>query len=121
MRFAIEVGYRHIDTAQAYGKEESVGRALRESGVPREVVFVTTKFYPRSRIQPPRREQSLRRLGIDHVDLYIVHAPQGGSTWAWAGMNRARELGFARSIGVSSFDVESWRPGRAMGSPSAWP
>ena len=105
VRWALELGYRHIDTAQAYGNEGSVGRALRESGVPREEVFVTTKFYPARRDPVVQVEQSLRRLGIDQVDLYIIHWPQGGPTWAWAGMERAKELGYARSIGVSNFSV----------------
>jgi len=105
VRSALELGYRHVDTAQAYGNEESVGRALRESGVPREEVFVTTKFHPR-RDDPAREiEGSLRRLGVDQVNLYIVHWPRGGPTWAWPGMERARELGHARSIGVSNFGV----------------
>ena len=105
VRWALEFGYRHIDTAQAYGNEESVGQALRESGVPREQVFITTKFYPRRRDPAGEAERSLRRLGVDHVDLYIIHWPQGGATWAWPGMERARELGLARSIGVSNFAV----------------
>ncbi len=105
VRWALELGYRHIDTAQAYGNEESVGQALRASGIPREQVFITTKFYPGSKDPAAEAEQSLRRLGVDHVDLYIIHWPQGGPTWAWPGMERARELGYARSIGVSNFDV----------------
>src|SRR5947209_9680279 len=106
VRWALELGYRHIDTAQAYGNEESVGRGLRESGVPRDDVFITTKFYPGQRDPAAQAEQSLKRLGVDHVDLYIVHWPQGGPTWAWPGMERARELGHTRSIGVSNFDVQ---------------
>jgi diketogulonate reductase-like aldo/keto reductase len=106
VRFALEAGYRHIDTAQAYGNEESVGRALRDSGVAREEIFLTTKFYPAHEDPAAEAEQSLRRLGVDYVDLYIVHWPQGGPVWAWAGMERARELGFARSIGVSNFSVD---------------
>jgi diketogulonate reductase-like aldo/keto reductase len=105
VRSALELGYRHVDTAQAYGNEESVGRALRESGVPREEVFVTTKFHPRRRDPAVEIEGSLRRLGVDHVDLYIVHWPRGGPTWAWPGMERSRELGHARSIGVSNFSA----------------
>jgi diketogulonate reductase-like aldo/keto reductase len=105
VRWALEIGYRHIDTAQAYGNEESVGRAFRESGVPREEVFITTKFYPARKNPVTAAERSLRRLGIDQIDLYIVHWPKGGPTWAWSGMERARELGHARSIGVSNFDV----------------
>jgi diketogulonate reductase-like aldo/keto reductase len=106
VRWALELGYRHIDTAQAYGNEESVGKALRESGVPREEIFLTTKFFPRHRDPAGEAEKSLRRLGVDQVDLYIIHWPAGGPTWAWAGMERARELGYARSIGVSNFDVD---------------
>jgi diketogulonate reductase-like aldo/keto reductase len=105
VRWALELGYRHIDTAQAYGNEDSVGQALRESGVAREEIFLTTKFYPRSRDPAAEAERSLRRLGVDQVDLYIIHWPQRGPTWAWPGMERARELGYARSIGVSNFDV----------------
>jgi len=106
VRWALELGYRHIDTAQAYGNEESVGQGLRESGVPREDVFITTKFFPRHRDPVAEAERSLRRLGVDQVDLYIIHWPQGGPTWAWPGMEQARERGYARSIGVSNFDVE---------------
>jgi diketogulonate reductase-like aldo/keto reductase len=105
VRWALDIGYRHIDTAQAYGNEESVGRAFRESGVPREEVFITTKFYPARKNPVTAAERSLRRLGIDQIDLYIVHWPKGGPTWAWSGMERARELGHARSIGASNFDV----------------
>ena len=105
VRWALELGYRHIDTAQAYGNEESVGRALRDSGVSRDEVFITTKFYPARSDPASEAEQSLRRLGIDHVDLYIIHWPQGGPTWAWPGMERAREFGYATSIGVSNFSA----------------
>jgi diketogulonate reductase-like aldo/keto reductase len=105
VRDALDLGYRHIDTAQAYGNEESVGRGLRESGVAREEVFITTKFFPE--LQDPTAEiaRSLERLGMDCVDLYIVHWPKGGPTRAWTGMEQARELGYARSIGVSNFDA----------------
>lgn len=105
VRWALELGYRHIDTAQVYGNEESVGEALRQSGVPREEVFITTKLDPGREDPVAELEQSLRRLRLDHVDLYLVHWPAGGATWAWPGMERARELGHARSIGVSNFDV----------------
>jgi len=109
VRWALEVGYRHIDTAQAYGNEESVGLGLRESGVPREEVFITTKFFPRRKDPVAEIEGSLQRLGVEYVDLYIIHWPEGGPTWAWAGMEQAREAGFARSIGVSNFGVDDLR------------
>jgi 2,5-diketo-D-gluconate reductase A len=105
VRWALELGYRHIDTAQAYGNEESVGQGLRESGVPRDQVFITTKFHPARRDPVGELEGSLQRLGVERVDLYIVHWPKGGPTWAWPGMERAQELGHTRSIGVSNFDV----------------
>jgi diketogulonate reductase-like aldo/keto reductase len=111
VRWALDLGYRHIDTAQAYRNEESVGRALRDSGVPRDEIFITTKFYPERRFPWQRNdpvaaaEQSLRRLGVDQVDLYLVHWPAHGATWAWAGMERAHELGLARSVGVSNFST----------------
>jgi 2,5-diketo-D-gluconate reductase A len=109
VRWALELGYRHIDTAQAYGNEQSVGEGLRQSGVPREEIFVTTKFHPARKDPVAEAERSLQRLEIDYVDLYIIHWPQGGPTWAWPGMERAHELGYARSIGVSNFDVEELR------------
>jgi 2,5-diketo-D-gluconate reductase A len=105
VRWALEAGYRHIDTAQAYGNEESVGRALRDSGIPREEVFLTTKFFPRHRDPAAEAERSIRRLRVDQVDLYIIHWPQQGPTWAWPGMEEARRRGHARSIGISNFSV----------------
>ncbi len=106
VRWALELGYRHIDTAQAYGNEGSVGRALRDSGVPREQVFITTKFYPARKDPAREAQESLKRLGVDQVDLYIIHWPQKNATWAWPGMEQARERGYARSIGVSNFSVQ---------------
>jgi 2,5-diketo-D-gluconate reductase A len=107
VRWALEAGYRHIDTAQAYGNEASVGQGLRESGVPRDEVFITTKFFPHVGRDPAAQvRHSLKRLGVDHVDLYIIHWPKGGPTWAWPGMEQVRERGYARSIGVSNFNSD---------------
>jgi diketogulonate reductase-like aldo/keto reductase len=105
VRTALELGYRHIDTAQAYGNEESVGQALRDASIDREQIFLTTKFYPAHKDPAAEAEKSLRRLGVDYVDLYIIHWPQGGPTWAWPGMEKAKERGNARSIGVSNFSA----------------
>jgi diketogulonate reductase-like aldo/keto reductase len=105
VRWALELGYRLVDTAQAYGNEESVGRGLRASGVPRDQVFITTKFYPARRDPEAEAQRSLERLGVDQIDLYIIHWPRGGPTWAWPGMERAHERGYARSIGVSNYSV----------------
>jgi diketogulonate reductase-like aldo/keto reductase len=105
VRWALEAGYRHVDTAQAYGNEASVGRALRDSGVPRDDVFITTKFFPGHKDPEAEAQRSLERLGVEFVDLYIIHWPQRGPTWAWDGMQRAQQSGYARSIGVSNFSV----------------
>src|ERR1700746_664812 len=105
VRWALELGYRHIDTAQAYGNEESVGKALKQSGLSRDETFITTKFWPGATDPVAEAESSLRRLGVEYVDLYLIHWPQGGPTWAWSSMERTRELGYARSIGVSNFDA----------------
>ena len=105
VRWALELGYRHIDTAQAYGNESSVGEGLRAGGVSRDEIYLTTKFYPGEKDPVAELEASLRRLGVDAVDLYIIHWPQGGPTWAWPGMERARELELTRSIGVSNFSA----------------
>jgi diketogulonate reductase-like aldo/keto reductase len=107
VRWALELGYRHIDTAQGYGNEESVGEGFRQSRLDRADVFVTTKFYPGSDDPVREIETSLRRLRLEYVDLYLVHWPQGGATWAWPGMEQAESLGYARSIGVSNFDVRA--------------
>ncbi len=98
--------YRHIDTAQGYGNEQSVGEGFRQSDLERDQVFITTKFYPGAKDPVREIEASLQRLRLEYVDLYLVHWPQGGPTWAWPGMERAQSLGYARSIGVSNFDVD---------------
>jgi diketogulonate reductase-like aldo/keto reductase len=116
VRWALDLGYRHIDTAQAYGNEESVGKALRDSGLPRDQVFITTKFYPGRTDPAAEARQSLRRLGVDQVDLYLVHWPQGGPVWAWPGMEQARELGYARSVGVSNFNASELAEVMAAGT-----
>ena len=105
VRAALELGYRHVDTAQAYGNEPSVGLALRESGIARDEVFITTKFHPGRRDPLREAAYSIERLGIDYVDLYLVHWPGGGATWAWPGMEAARARSYARAIGVSNFDA----------------
>jgi diketogulonate reductase-like aldo/keto reductase len=106
VRTALELGYRHIDTAQAYGNESSVGQALRGSGVSRDEVFITTKFHPGRRDPLRQAAYSIERLGVDYVDLYLVHWPGGGATWAWPGMEAARTRSYARAIGVSNFDTD---------------
>jgi 2,5-diketo-D-gluconate reductase A len=105
VRWALELGYRLIDTAQAYGNEESVGRGLRASGVARDQVYLTTKFFPRHKDPAAEAQRSLERLGVDQVDLYLVHWPTGDPTWPWPAMEKALEQGYTRSIGVSNYGV----------------
>jgi 2,5-diketo-D-gluconate reductase A len=105
---ALEAGYRHLDTATVYGNEGEVGRALAESGVPREEVFVTTKCPP-SKVghELDTLKESLDLLQTDHVDLWLIHWPGDGSsnTDIWRSFGEAREVGLAREIGVSNFDA----------------
>jgi 2,5-diketo-D-gluconate reductase A len=105
---ALEAGYRHLDTATVYGNEGEVGRALADSGVPRDDVFVTTKCPPgRSGRELDTLRESLELLQTDHVDLWLIHWPGEGSTNTdmWQAFVEAREAGLAREIGVSNFDV----------------
>jgi 2,5-diketo-D-gluconate reductase A len=106
---ALEVGYRHLDTATVYGNEGEVGRALKDSGVARNDVFVTTKCPPdRAGRELDTLRESLDLLGIDHVDLWLIHWPEEGTDHAgmWHSFVEARESGLARAIGVSNFDLE---------------
>lgn len=101
--WALEAGYRHVDTAEGYRNEESVGRALAASGLPRGEVFVTTKWSPRRGDPRAAIEGSLARLGIDHVDLYLVHWPGPRAAGAWPEMEGLAREGLARAIGVSNW------------------
>jgi diketogulonate reductase-like aldo/keto reductase len=105
VRWALEAGYRHVDTATMYRNEEGVGAGVRDSGVPREEVFVTTKLFPRG--GDPDREiaASLRRLGFDYVDLYLIHWPTDEPTRFWDAFERFAEKGLARAIGISNYGV----------------
>jgi 2,5-diketo-D-gluconate reductase A len=108
---AFDAGYRHVDTAQMYGNEEGVGQALAGSGLRRDEVFVTTKLdNDRHGHDEAGRalDESLRRLGTDHVDLYLIHWPrpaEGRYVEAWTGFEKLAADGRARSIGVSNFTV----------------
>ncbi|HST65210.1 MAG TPA: aldo/keto reductase [Mycobacteriales bacterium] len=106
VRWALDAGYRHIDTAALYRNEESVGKAVRESGVPREELFVVTKFQPRDADPERSAEHSLRLLGLDHVDLYLWHWPSGSATRHWPAFERIAGRGLARAVGVSNFSAD---------------
>ena len=106
VREAIEVGYRAIDTAQAYGNEEGVGRALAASGLPREDFFVTTKVWISNAGYEQAKasiRESLDKLGTDYVDLLLIHQPFGDYYGTYRAMEEACDAGKARAIGVSNF------------------
>ncbi len=108
VRAALDCGYRHIDTAAVYGNEASVGRAIRDSGVDRDEIFVTTKIWNddvRARRTEDALQESLKRLGLDHVDLCLIHWPADGWEEAWKALADAKKAGLARSIGVSNFQI----------------
>ena len=103
---ALEAGYRHFDTASMYGNEESVGAAIRMSGIPRENVFVTTKLWNSDHGDPARAlDTSLRKLKLDYVDLYLIHYPVRERRQSWRVLEALRAEGKARSIGVSNFTI----------------
>ena len=112
VRTALDAGYRHIDTAQMYGNEAEVGRAIAESGVPREEIFVTTKLNNDCHgynAALGALDESLRKLGFDHVDLFLIHWPrpqEGRYVETWTALEKLKADGKTRSIGVSNFTVE---------------
>lgn len=117
---ALTAGYRHIDTAAAYRNESSIGRAIKDSGIPRDQLFITTKLeshlknYEQTFVE---FEQSRHRLGLDYIDLYLIHAPWPWSEWqnnpdysqgniaAWKAMEKLYQEKKVRSIGVSNFEI----------------
>jgi diketogulonate reductase-like aldo/keto reductase len=105
VRTALDVGYRHLDTATVYRNEAEVGRALRDSGVPRDEVFVTTKCPGGSDDPDGTLDASLAALGLEDVDLWLVHWPQGERVrhGLWRRLVAAREAGRTRAIGVSNY------------------
>lgn len=107
--FALKVGYRHIDTAALYGNEESVGAAVRRSGLPREEVFVTTKLWNSDHGYDAAKRaaaESLRRLRLDYIDLYLIHWPVPGLRQdSWEALVELRDEGVCRAIGVSNYTV----------------
>ena len=109
---ALEAGYRLIDTASAYGNEEAVGRAIAASGVPREELFITTKLATADQGFKSSQEAidaSLQRLGLEYVDLYLIHWPAGEPgkyVDSWGGLMKRKEDGDTKSIGVCNFHAE---------------
>ena len=103
---ALDAGYRHIDTARLYRNERGVGAGLRGAAVPREEVFVATKFRPSDPDPERAAEESLRLLGVDYVDLYLVHWPTGDPRRHWDGIERIAARGLARAVGVSNYSAD---------------
>jgi 2,5-diketo-D-gluconate reductase A len=103
---ALEAGYRHIDTAAVYGNEVGVGRAIAASGIPRDELFVTTKLWVSDAGEDNAKrafETSLQRLGLDHLDLYLIHQPFGDYYSSWRAMQDLHRQGVIKAIGVSNF------------------
>ena len=109
VRYALEIGYRSIDTATVYENERGVGKAIRESGIPRENIFLTTKVWnddQRGKRTLTAFEESLKRLETEYVDLYLVHWPvKGFYQETWQVMEKIYQSGRAKAIGVSNFQV----------------
>ena len=103
---AIQTGYRLIDTAASYGNEEAVGKAIKRCGVPRQELFITTKLWVSDAgYEKAKRafDRSLKRLGLDYLDLYLSHQPYGDVYGAWRAMEELYRVGRAKAIGVSNF------------------
>jgi 2,5-diketo-D-gluconate reductase A len=106
---ALSTGYRLIDTAAAYQNEEAVGRAIKQSGVPREELFITTKLWIQDAGFESTKEafgRSLKRLGLDYLDLYLIHQPYGDVYGSWRAMEELYQEGRTRAIGVSNFQPD---------------
>jgi len=106
---AINAGYRLIDTAQAYGNEEAVGKAIKKSGVAREELFITTKLWVSDVSYDKAKkafEKSLKNLGLDYLDLYLIHQPYGDVHGAWHAMEELYKEGRIRAIGISNFQPD---------------
>lgn len=111
VRTALSLGYRHIDTAAAYFNEADVGRAIRDSSILREEIFVTSKLWLQDYGYEPAKkgiETSLKNLGLGYIDLYLIHQPYGDVPGAWKAMEEAKKEGKIRSIGVSNMTLKIW-------------
>ncbi len=105
VKYALKVGYRHIDTAAAYFNESDVGRAVKNSGIEREEIFVTSKLWLQDHGYEAAKKAvdvSLQKLGLDYMDLYLIHQPYGDVLGAWQALEEAKHAGKIKSIGVSN-------------------
>ncbi len=106
VREALKMGYRLVDTANAYVNERAVGRGIKESGVPREEVFLSTKLWPSEYENEHAVEETLERLGVDYIDLLYIHQPAGNWMAGYRQLERAYKEGKVKSIGISNFEGE---------------
>jgi len=112
VKAALAAGYRHLDTAVAYFNEAEVGQAVRDSGIPRNEIWVTSKLWLQDfGFEPAQRaiDVSLQKLGLDYLDLYLIHQPYGDVPGAWQAMEAAQKAGKIRSIGVSNMTPKLWQ------------
>ena len=110
--YALKAGYRHIDTAVAYFNEAEVGKAIRDSGIPREDIWVTSKMWLQDYAYEDAKkaiDTSLEKLGLDYIDLYLIHQPYGKVDETWKAMIEAQKAGKIRSIGVSNVTPKIWK------------
>ncbi|WP_019773412.1 aldo/keto reductase, partial [Streptococcus sobrinus] len=108
----LEAGYRLLDTAAAYGNEEAVGAAIKKSGIPRQEIFLTTKLWVADASYEKAKvaiETSLKKLGTDYIDLYLLHQPYGDVAGAWRAMEEAYQAGQLRALGVSNFYPDQYK------------
>ena len=109
---AIKAGYRHIDTAAAYYNEADVGRAVKDSGVLREDIFITSKLWLQDYGYEAAKkgiETSMKNLGVDYIDLYLLHQPYGDVRGAWKALEEGKKTGLLKSIGVSNMTPKYWK------------
>lgn len=107
VRWALEAGYRHIDTAAFYNNEKDVGEAIRASRIPREEIFITTKLWITGFLDPQAAfEKSLRELGLGYIDLYLIHWPFPGKQRAWQKLEQIYAKGDVKAIGVSNYSIK---------------
>ena len=112
VKTALKLGYRHLDTAQAYFNEAEVGQAIKDSGIPRDQIWVTSKLWLQDYAYATAKQTidaTLEKMGLDYLDLYLLHQPYGQVDEAWQALSEAQTAGKLRSIGISNFTPHLWQ------------